>query len=263
MDESSLSNGGSRRLEALKFSLFEPRHAGRHESVIGVRPGAKRGFSATDLLVSLAVVSLLAAVVVPMVVRSKAKSRLELCHSNVKQVSRAVLEFAGEHDQTLPKMEGSPAPGGWWHYKEQVKGYLGLNGPPSMAEKVFACPDDRGYDDGMDKPQPFSRSKKHNYTSYVFNGVNLPGVPSIGGRTLASIKQPSRTLLVLEWTAHAPLSWHSSLTRRANTPFYNDAQSVVGFVDGHVAYVKIFYDGINAAYTRDPAPGYDYQYGGD
>ena len=46
-------------------------------------------------------------------------------------------------------------------------------------------------------------------------------------------------------------------------PFYNDAQSVVGFVDGHVAYTKIYYDGINAAYTRDPAPGYDYQYSGD
>ena len=86
---------------------------------------------------------------------------------------------------------------------------------------------------------------------------------SIGGRTLASIKQPSRTLLVMEWTAHAPLSWHSSLTRSANTPFYKDAQSVVGFVDGHVAYVKIYYDGINAAYTRDPVPGYDYQYSGD
>ena len=263
MEGRFLSNCSSRRQTALKSVWLEPRHLGCYESAKSAGQGTTRGFSATDLLVTLAVVSLLAAVVVPMVVRSKAKSRLELCQSNVKQVTRAVLEFAGEHEQTLPKMEGSPVPGGWWHYKEQVKGYLGLNGPPSIADKVFACPDDRGYDDGVDKPQPFSRSKKHNYTSYVFNGVNLPGVPNIGGRTLASIKQPSRTLLVLEWTAHAPLSWHSSLTRSANTPFYNGAQSVVGFVDGHVAYVKIYYDGINAAYTRDPVPGSDYQYSGD
>ena len=40
-------------------------------------------------------------------------------------------------------------------------------------------------------------------------------------------------------------------------------QSVVGFVDGHVSFSKIYYDGYNAAYTRDPIPGYDYQYSGN
>lgn len=226
-------------------------------------PASRRGFTPTDLLVTLAVLTLLAALVVPMFVRARAKSRLEQCTVNLKEVNRAVLEFAAAHDQTLPKMDGRPAPGGWWHYKEEVKGYLGLNGPPSPADKVFACPDDRGYGDGGDKPLPFSRSKKHNFTSYVFNGVNLPGIPNIGGRTLDSIRFPDRTLLVMEWTAHAPLSWHHSLTRKANTPFYNDAESVVGFVDGHVILTKIFYDGMNAAYTRDPAPGYNYKYSGD
>lgn len=222
-----------------------------------------RGFTATDLLVTLAVIAVLAALVVPMVMRARAKSRLELCLGNMKQVARAVQEYADDHERTFPKVDGSPAPGGWWLYKEQVKGYLGLNGPASVEEKVFACPDDRGYGDGGEKPQPFALQKKYNFTSYVFNGVDLPGVPNIAGRTVASIKRPSRTLLVMEWTAHGPLSWHNSLTRSANTPFYNDAQSVVGFVDGHAAYTKIYYDGINAAYTHDPAPGYDYQYSGD
>ena len=225
--------------------------------------GNRGGFSATDLLVSLAGVALLAAVVVPVVVRAKATSRLELCVSNVKQVNRAVLEFAEEHNRQLPNMEGSPAPGGWWYYKEQVKGHLGLKGESSAGDKVFGCPDDRGYGEGSEHPQPFRRMKKYNFTSYVFNGVNLPGVPNISGREIGSIKEPSRTLLVMEWTAHAPLSWHHSLTRSANTPFYNDAESVVGFVDGHVANTKIYYDGINAAYTRDPAPGYHYKYSGD
>ena len=64
----------------------------------------------------------------------------------------------------------------------------------------------------------------------------------------------------MEWTAHAPLSWHKSKTGRKNTPFYRDAQSVVGFVDGHVSFPRMYYDGYNAAYTRDPIPGYAYQY---
>jgi prepilin-type processing-associated H-X9-DG protein len=67
----------------------------------------------------------------------------------------------------------------------------------------------------------------------------------------------------MEWTAHAPLAWHKSKTGRNNMPFYCDAQSVVGFVDGHVSFSKIYYDGYNAAYTRDPIRGYEYQYSGD
>jgi prepilin-type processing-associated H-X9-DG protein len=144
-----------------------------------------------------------------------------------------------------------------------VKNYAGLTGASSTNDTVFACPNDRGYGDGGTDSRPFCRSAKHDYTSYVFNGVNLPGVPNIGGRQVSSIRVPSRTLLVMEWTAHAPLSWHRSQTGKANAPFYNDAESVVGFVDGHVALTKIYYDGLNAAYTRDPVPGYDYKYGGD
>ena len=75
--------------------------------------------------------ALLAAVVLPVVVRSRAKSRLTLCMANVQKVNRAVLQFAEENNERLPRVDNSPAPGGWWYYKEQVKGYLGLKGPAS------------------------------------------------------------------------------------------------------------------------------------
>jgi prepilin-type N-terminal cleavage/methylation domain-containing protein len=235
-----------------------------HSSLSKVRGHPRaRGFTLTDSLVTLAILSVLAALGVPAVARSHAKSRLALCQANVQQVNRAVLQFADAHDHTLPRMDGSRAPGGWWWYKEQVKVYAGLTGESSPSDKVFACPDDRGYGEGTEAARPFCRSQRHDFTSYVFNGVNLPGIPNIAGWETSAIQEPARTLLVMEWTAHAPLSWHRSLTRRANTPFYNDAESVVGFVDGHAADIKIYYDGLNAAYTRDPAPGYKYRYSGD
>jgi type II secretory pathway pseudopilin PulG len=221
------------------------------------------GFTVTDALAILAVVSVLAAVLVASLARAGAKSRLARCLGNLKEVNRAVLQYAQDHGQALPAMEGSPAPGGWWWYKELVKGYAGLTGPSSARDTLFACPDDRGYETGRTRPVPFCKSEKHDYTSYVFNGVNLPGVPNVAGREVASIAAPARTLLAMEWTAHAPLSWHRSRTGRANTPFYNDAESAVGFVDGRAAFIKVYYDGLNAAYTRDPAPGYAYKYGGD
>jgi prepilin-type processing-associated H-X9-DG protein len=88
-------------------------------------------------------------------------------------------------------------------------------------------------------------------------------MPNIANWRVASITQPRITLLVMEWTAHAPLSWHKSRTGKKNLPFYCDAQSVVGYVDGHVSFTKIYYDGYNAAYTQDPIPGYDYKYSGN
>ena len=221
------------------------------------------GFSLSDLLVVLAVLSLLAAIVAPFVVKSRRQARLTLCLANLQQVTRAVLQYAEENKGTLPALANAPAPGAWWYYKDQVKVNLGLTGPSSPSEKVFACPSDRGYGEGGHRTVPFWSSKKHNYTSYVFNGVNLPGMPNVAGRTLASVKNPERTLVMMEWTAHAPLSWHTSRTRKKNTPFYNDAENVVGFVDGHVKLVPIYYDGLNAAYTRDPIGGYEYQYSGD
>ena len=220
------------------------------------------GFAFTELLVVLAVLSVLAAIVVPLVSRARAKTRLAQCVGNLEKVSRGILIYADEHQKALPALASSPAPGAWWWYKEQVKGYIGLTAPSSPSDKVFACPSDRGYDE-EGSIKPFSQSAKHDFQSYVFNGVNLPGVPNIAGRELSSIKDPARTLLVMEWTAHAPLSWHRSQTGRANTPFYNDAESVVAFVDGRASLTKIYFDGMNAAYTRDPIPGYGYKYSGD
>jgi len=223
---------------------------------------AERGFNLTDLLVTLAVLSLLAAIGLPIAHRARAKAHLAQCTSNLQAVNRAVLMYAQEHRQTLPFLANSPAPGGWWWYKEQVKEYAGLSGKSSPDDKVFACPDDRGYGAGGE-PVPFWRSAKFDYTSYVLNAINLPGVPNIAGWELSRVRQPAVTVLVREWVANAPLSWHESKTGAENWPFYNDAKSVVGFVDGHVDFIKIYYDGMNPAYTRDPIGGYDYRYSGD
>ena len=218
----------------------------------------RRGFALPDLLAALAVLSVIAAIVVTRAVASRESAALTQCTANLAKVNKAVLGFAEDHAQTLPNMvqgQGNL----WWWYKEQVKRYAGITGDSSTNDIVFGCPRDRGYSD----PIPFRLNGRFDYSSYVFNGVTLPGMPNIAGWRTSAVNRPNRTLLTMEWTAHAPLSWHRSRTGRNNMPFYSDAQSVVGFVDGHVAFSKIYYDGFNAAYTRDPIPGYDYQYSGN
>jgi Tfp pilus assembly protein PilE len=218
-----------------------------------------RGFALADLVAILAVLSVLAVIIVASIANAKEKAGLARCTANLQQVTHAVLTFSEDDFQTLPGPAATAPNNVWWWYKEQVKYYLGLTDPSSTNDLVFACPGDRGYSD----PKPFHLDSRFDFSSYVFNGVTLPGMPNIAGWQLSSVINTRKTLLVMEWTAHAPLSWHQSKTGRNNMPFYCDAQSVVGFVDGHVSFTKIYYDGYNAAYTRDPIPGYEYQYSGN
>ena len=249
-----------RRRPARRGDMPKPNAAEPQGNVAEQLP-AFRGFafSLPDLLVVLGVVAVLIAVAVPMLARSRARSSQARCTSNLKQITGAVLLYADDYNGTLPSLESSQAKPVWWWYKELVKGHLGLVVASSPRDRVFACPDDRGYDE----PRPFHASPKFDYGSYVFNGVNLSAMPNLAGKNIRSIKTPDKTLLVMEWTAHAPLSWHKSRTGKNNHPFYNDAESVVGFADAHVDLIKIHYDGLNAAYTRDPIPGYNYKYSGD
>src|SRR4051812_48990517 len=194
------------------------------------------GFALPDLLVVVAVVCVLLAMIVPAVVSLRGKSKLSQCQANLGQIARCISMYSDDNQKTFPILNSSAAIGVWWMYKEQVKQYGGLQGKSSPKDKLFACPDDRGYEES---PIPFYRSAKFDYGSYCFNGINIPGVPNIAGKQLSSIRDPQRTLLVMEWTAHAPLSWHKSKTGKENSPFYNDAESVVAFVDGHVNFTKI------------------------
>lgn len=217
-----------------------------------------RAFTRLDLAVVLCVVTVVATLVLVPLERARRSARLETCRRNLASVAKAILQSAADRNGQLPAPVEGQGELQWW-YKEQVKSYAGIRGPSSTHDTVFACPDDRGYTD----PKPFHQSARFDFGSYCFNGVTLPGVPSIAGWPLASVRQTSQTLLVMEWTAHGPLSWHRSRTGRRNAPFYKNAESVVAFVDGHVALIPIDYDGFNAAYTRDPIAGYSYRYSGN
>jgi hypothetical protein len=220
------------------------------------------GFGLPDLLVTIATISVLVTVVAPITSSVRAKRNLAQCISNLQQVGRASLMYADENEKTLPLLKKKGATDTWWSYKEGVKIYAGLKGTSSPQDKLFACPNDRGYEES-EGTRPFCQSAKFAFNSYPFNGVNIPGMPNIAGHDVTTIREPRKTLLVMEWTAHAPLSWHKSKTGKNNAPFYNDAESVVGFVDNHVSLTRVYYDGMNAAYTRDPIPGYAYKYSAD
>ena len=86
----------------------------------------------------------------------------------------------------------------------------------------------------------------------------------IAGQKLDSVRHPTRTVLIAEMPAFSPYSWHVPKRPFAtNNAKFNDALNMVGFVDGHVSYLKIYYDGQKTAWAYNPPTGYDYQWSGD
>jgi type II secretory pathway pseudopilin PulG len=206
-----------------------------------------------ELLVVIAIIGILSSLLLASVSKAREAGRRTVCAGNLKQVNLAIRLYADDHSGSLPVVpEPNPYPNGVGaYYKELVKGYLGLSGPPHMGEKVFVCPADRSV----------YKSAQHAFCSYTFNGyeVGPKSLPRITGQRLEEIPNPGRAVVAGEWTAFAGGSWH---------PFrmglYADARNMLSFADGHVSHVKIFWNGQPGAEpgAYEPPASYEYSWSG-
>jgi prepilin-type N-terminal cleavage/methylation domain-containing protein len=217
-----------------------------------------RGFTLIELLVVIAIIGLLAALLMPALSRSKGSAMKAACTSNLKQINLGLLMYADDdHYGALPNTNRVSSA-----YKELMKSYVGLTGPSSPDDRLFACPADRfGIDLGPSGS--FHEDPGTDYSSYGIDALNSVSkwLPGIAGKKIASIRQPSRTVLVTESSALFGFSWHDHL------PITKDARSVVSFIDGHVAYIRIYWNGfmskVELPMWYNPPAGYDYEWSGD
>jgi prepilin-type N-terminal cleavage/methylation domain-containing protein len=241
-----------------------------------------KGFTLIELLVVIAIIAILVALLLPVLSSAKARAKRTACLNNLKQINLGVHMYAGDNGDTLPDTGTAT----YVTYKEVVKSYAGLYGPSSSQDKVFACPADTYYyDESSLAYVPHGRHEQRtlDFSSYAFNGANLlttnypnfayNGVlPGIGGQKLSAVKNSAKTVLVVEASALEPYSWHQPKPPvSGGWPMFNDARNMVGFVDSHVSYIKIYWNstigypngGISVAAYYDPPAGYDYQWSGN
>jgi prepilin-type N-terminal cleavage/methylation domain-containing protein len=242
--------------------------------------GRQDGFTLVELLVVIAIIGILAALLLPALQRSKLSAQRAICANNLKQVGVAVKLYADEHDGSLPGATKPPA--GYWKtngidiwtiYKSLVKNYAGLSGPSTPDDHVFACPADRFYNTGI--PGSFTNAPMHeqtrsDFSSYDFNTGNLRTnfgsghiFSGIAGLKESSIVEPARTILVGEMPAWIPFSWHKPQSALQ----FNGAMAQLDFVDGHVDYIRIYFDtsktnNESASLGYDPPAGYEYRWSG-
>ncbi len=249
------------------------------------------GFSLVELLVVIAIIAILAALLLPVLSRAKAQAQRATCISNLSQIALGMQIYSDEANDSAPALEKGQKI--WFRYRELLQSYLGLKNPPSPQDKVFACPADTFYyrlnvaNGTMDYvSQGHYEQSNFVYSSYEFNGANqatnakisllgVKSLPGISGRKLITIKHPERTVLVADASAFIPYSWHQPQPPTTNSqgfemPLFNDAKNVVGFVDGHVSYTKIYWNNstnfggyYSFSFFYDPPAGYDYKWSGD
>lgn len=214
---------------------------------------AQRAFTLVELLVVIAIIGILSSLLLPALGRARATARQSNCVNNLRQVSLAVHLYGDDFTDDLPVLpQDNPYPNGVGaFYKQLVKGYLGLQGPAVPNERVFICPADK----------TISVQSIHAFTSYTFNGYETsPGqIPRITGQKLSSIHSPTKALLLADYPAFFGGSWHPA--SHANP--YPDAKNITAFVDSHVAFVKIYWDGVSGSQPRNYAPPANYEYNWD
>lgn len=258
-----------------------------------------RAFTLLELLVVIALIGVLAALLLPALSAAKGHAKRATCLSHLRQVNLGLRMYCDDSSDKTPMVNGAAFwTTAWSSYRRLIKDYVGAPGQPSPRDKLFACPADTFYYDLRPEPHPSIKGlcglwpihaslwqqTNFDYSSYAFNAgisnVFSRYTNSIGltGRKLSSIQDPVKTVLVCEVPAFFPYSWHQpgrpstfgAMTFAHGATLFLDARNMVGFVDGHVSYIKIFWDpgpvqpGLWAtAMQYNPPPGYDYKWSGD
>ena len=234
-----------------------------------------KGFTLVELLVVIAIIGILAALLLPAFSAAKSHAKRATCLNDLKQINLGVHLYADDHDNVLSLVSTSTSPDIWTDYKSWIKGYVGLHGASSSQDILFACPCDTYYFDYSDHvriSQGRHTQPQFNYSSYVFNAgnirANLNQFPGIAGRKFTSIKTPTKTVLVTEWSALDPYSWHQHQEVTSPQTGAVGSRNIVSFVDGHVSYTKMYWDTNTTtshiqSWQYDPPSGYDYQWSGD
>jgi len=198
------------------------------------------GFTLVELLVVIAVVTILVAVALPVIRAVKQRARAVVCKSNLKQLSVALTVYENENgtfpngfDDLSHGQVGAPGdyPGtasrdkkGWWWF-HFLAGTLGKN-----VEKgtVFWCP---------------SRNIKEPFVLCGNYGVNrsvckdAPGITGIMGSefvgtplSLDQIPHPVRTLLMID-SGYSLISWRG-VTNADIQPFENPMRTGAFYIPG-------------------------------
>jgi prepilin-type N-terminal cleavage/methylation domain-containing protein len=227
----------------------------------------KRGLTLIELLVVTAIIAILVALLLPVLSKAKGAARKTVCINNTRQINLAMRMYADDHADAIQAATNEEAI--YFTYKESIQPYLSQNRSPTN-DPLFACPaDDFDCDDPVLKSivwetvsgRGFHRQEFTHHASYFFNGL-APDEPEtrMGGKPFSGVHDPSHLVLLGEVSAAYSLSTHERKERYQ----FNNARNVMSFVDGHVSFIRMYWDGVkgwgDSSFFYEPPAGYEYKW---
>lgn len=189
---------------------------------------SKRGFTLIEVLVVMALLSVLAAILFPTFAQVREKARQTTCASNLRQIGLAVMLYKTDYDEAYPYAVSRWAqlhPETFITYSFYPDlPYLpllhDLLEPYSKSKHIFGCPSDTGnpWSDPPILPSKFQFLGM----SYTFD-MGL----ALGGHTDSEIPDLSQHFYAGDQTSE----WHNY----RNSP-YSDRRGNELFLDGHVRF---------------------------
>lgn len=218
-------------------------------------PPHRRGFTLTELAISLALIVALLTILLPALSSARVTARRATCTSNQRQLGEAWLLYLDEHENRFPSVPDQPA---WRYggvrfsavddspfldYQRPLTPYVPVSRLSVPGEDLFRCPADQGIAGHMPEAGTSGRTAFRSFgTSYRANAAlvdarlaNLRGTP-VGeprGVTRSEITTPPSRMVIMG----DPL-WYEVLEgtgREADWHGQADACNML-FLDGSVRF---------------------------
>lgn len=225
----------------------------------------QKGFTLIEMLVVIAIIIILASLLQPGIQNSMERGRLAGCMSNLRQQGVAVMAFASENNQSLPRYQSRPPANhnSWGHenigWERALIRYLDEESPeePNVAtgNPVFICPSSSiawdasisymGRSGGNYRHRGLANSSAANAYAGLF--YNYQASPLNTGR-----ENPNPAILQMSfymYPATQPLQWCSQ--RFSNDPQIDYNTNTLGALSWHTrGRPTLFMDGSVMLLTR-------------